>query len=93
MWEEYYAGTDPTKASSVFAFLPGSLAPGNGLKWYGTSNSGVTTGFRVYRCTDIVAANRQLIASNLTRNPTGTNSWSDPASFPKAFYRVTAPVQ
>jgi autotransporter-associated beta strand protein len=92
-WEEFYAGTDPTNTSSVFAFLPGSLAPGTGLKWYGTANEWSMTKYRVYRCTNLTAGGWQLVASNLTRSATGTNTWIDPGSFQKAFYRVTAPTQ
>jgi hypothetical protein len=90
-WQEYIAGTDPTDAASVFRISRLDATSNPLIEWYATPNSGVTTGCRIYRCTDLMAPAWQLVASNLTRSGTGTNLWTDPNVFPQAFYRVAAP--
>jgi hypothetical protein len=85
-WQEYYAGTDPTNAGSAFKIV--ALGGNGGITWYGTTNSGVTNAFRVYRCTNLLAANWQLAASNILRSGIGINAWTDTGMFPRVFYRV-----
>jgi hypothetical protein len=58
------------------------------FSWYVTPNAGVTNSFQIYRCTNLVSANWQLIASNLAPSGTGTNTWTEPSPFTQAFYRV-----
>jgi hypothetical protein len=97
MWEEYYAGTDPTSAASVFRFVKGGVTNGSSpsvwLRWYGTTNSGVTNGFSVYRSTNIAAGSWQMVGTNLARSATGTNAWTGAATFLRAYYRVSVPIQ
>jgi trimeric autotransporter adhesin len=91
-WQEYFAGTDPGIKSSAFAVL--SVATNNTLNWFGTTNSGVTNGFRMYRGTNLLRDTWSLVASNLTRSATGTNTWTDPSPplSPLIFYRPAAPA-
>jgi hypothetical protein len=64
------------------------------VQWYGTTNSGVTNGFDMYRSTDLLSGVWQRVASNLTRSATGTNAWKDlaPPASPWRFYRPGAPA-
>ena len=90
-WEEYYAGTEPTNAASVFRFQEiAAVADGLKLTWYGTTNGGVTTPFQVYRTTNLVSPSWELIASSVPRAGDGVNMWTDsaPALGMEAFYRV-----
>jgi hypothetical protein len=91
-WKEYYAGTDPNIKGSAFKVL--SMSTNRSITWYGTSNSGVTNGFRVYRSTNLYSGAWQLVASNLIRAANGTNAWTDPAppSSPGIYYRPVAPT-
>jgi hypothetical protein len=91
-WKEYYAGTDPTSKSSALKVL--ALTTNRLITWYGTTNSGVTNGFKMYRSTNLLSGTWQLIASNLTRAANGTNSWTDasPPAFPFFFYRPATPA-
>jgi hypothetical protein len=91
-WKEYYAGTDPNAKSSAFKVL--GLSTNRNITWYGTTNSGVTNGFRMYRSTNLLSGSWQLVASNLTRTASGTNTWMDslPPPSPRIFYRHAIPI-
>jgi hypothetical protein len=90
-WKEYYAGTAPNAKSSVFKIL--SFATNGTVKWYGTTNSGVTNGFRIYRRTNLLSGSWTLMASNITRAANGTNTWTDPSPpSPNIYYKPTVPV-
>jgi PKD repeat protein len=88
-WAERIAGTRPLDAGSAFRVIGmGAVNGTNWLAWYGTTNGGVATPFAVERRTNLVTAG-ETVASNLTRNASGTNLWSDsnaPTGAP-AFYR------
>jgi hypothetical protein len=92
-WQEYLAGTDPTNAASVFAvsriFYTGTS---NAITWYGTTNSGVSSDFIVYRTTNIMNSIWLPVGTN-SRNATGTNTWWDPnpPSIGPVFYRPALP--
>jgi len=88
-WQEYVAGTNPTNGLSVFMVSRLVSDPGVTLTWYGTTNNGVATPFSVYRCTNLLLGLWTPVASNLNRDPTGTNLWQDPSPPPDvpAFYR------
>jgi len=92
-WKEYYAGTDPNAKGSVFKIL--SLTTNGTVKWYGTTNGGMTNGFRLYRNTNLlIGGSWQLIGDNIPRSATGTNAWTDP-TFPlslRTFYKAAAPA-
>ena len=93
-WEEYRAGTDPTNAASVFRFQEiAPVASGLRLTWSGTTNSGVTTPFQIYRATNPPSAAWELIAGSIPRAGTGFNVWTDtaPASGAEVLYRVAIP--
>jgi hypothetical protein len=85
IWKDYYAGTDPNVTGSVFGVL--ALGTNRSITWYGTTNSGVTNGFKIYRNTNLVSGSWQLIGSNITRSGSGTNTWTDPAP-PAVPYRM-----
>jgi hypothetical protein len=78
--EEYYAGTIPTGpegSNSVFEVVAQRADPGaNTVWWYSTTNSGVMTGFVIYRTTDLVAGNWEPRGTNDVRQ-NGTNYWVD----------------
>ncbi len=88
-WQEYLAGTDPMDGSSVFRVFETHFQNGsNGVSWYGTTNSGVMTGFIIYRTTNLLDPAWLPVGTN-TRSATGTNIWwdnSQPAGMP-LFYR------
>jgi hypothetical protein len=92
-WKEYYAGTDPNAKGSAFEVL--AMSKNDSITWYGTSNSGVTNCFRIYRSTNLLSGTWQLVASNLTRAASGTNTWTDPSppAFACVFYRLGVPVE
>jgi hypothetical protein len=91
-WEEYPAGTIPTNLTSVFKVLSVDYMSGsNKVTWYGTTDSGITKPFSMYRSTNALALNLwELIQSNsITRDASGTNEWWDvpaPEDVP-AFYQ------
>ena len=90
-WQEYIAGTEPFNAASVFK-ITNIGNSGDGISWYGTTNSGITTPFRVYRCTALFADDWNAIATNISRSADGTNTWTDPSppqGIP-SFYRIGA---
>jgi hypothetical protein len=66
-------------------------SPGCWFNWCGTP--GATNSFKVYRCTNLMAGNWQLVAPNVARSGNGTNLWTDTNVFQRAFYRVAVPAQ
>jgi hypothetical protein len=92
-WQEYLAGTSPTNAKSVFRILDTAFTPAaNSISWYGTTNSGVTTDFLVYRTTNLVGGSWAPVGTS-SRSPSGTNVWSD-TSLPQGvpvYYRLELP--
>jgi len=88
-WQEYQAGTDPTNAMSVFRLMSATIGVSGDLElvWYGTTNSGVTTAFVVYRCTNLLSGGWEPVSTN-TRSATGTNTWSGSGASGAAFYRI-----
>ena len=95
-WEEYRAGTDPTNAASVFRFQEiAPVANGIRLTWSGTTNSGVTTPFLMYRATNLLSPAWELISGSIPRAGNGFNVWTDsaPASGMQVFYRVAVPAR
>jgi len=88
-WEEYLAGTDPTNGASVFQIMTARIGIDGDfeLVWYGTTNSGVTTEFVVYRCTNLISGAWEPVSTN-TRSATGTNTWNGSGSLGAAFFRI-----
>jgi hypothetical protein len=91
-WKEYFAGTDPNSKNSAFEVL--SITANGTLEWYGTTNSGVTTGFKMYRCTNLLSGVWELVDGNISRSANGTNTWTDqsPPSSSWVFYRPAVPA-
>lgn len=92
-WAEYVAGTVPTSSNSVFALLStekvGAL---NRVTWYGTTDSGVTTGFGMYLSTNLQTWALIIPGGTLPRAGSGTNVWTDPTPRPgPAHYRPMIP--
>jgi hypothetical protein len=88
-WEEFYTGTDPTNKASVFRVLEiVYLTDSNSVSFYGTTNSGVTTPFGMYRATELAPQDWTLVTNSIPRDPTGINRWWDmtPPDV-KAFYQ------
>jgi hypothetical protein len=80
--------------AEVIRFVPAGMSAGStgySFSWCGTT--GATNNFQVYRRTNLVAANWQLIAPSIARSGTGTNLWTDTNVFQQAFYRVATPNQ
>jgi hypothetical protein len=92
-WQEYIAGTDPTNSNSVFrVFEQGSLDTSNYIKWFGSTNSGVTSDFGICRSTNLVSGWGQLYTT-VPRGSTLTNLWWDtnaPSAGIPMFYRPVA---
>ncbi len=91
-WEEYQAGTDPTDPASVFCVFNIDFSGGsNCISWIGTTNSGVTTDFIIYRTTDITSPAWVPVGTN-SRSASGSNVWWDtnPPAGP-VFYRPALP--
>ena len=84
-------------SAEVIRFVQAGLSagppPGCWFDWSGSTGSGATNNFEIYRRTNLMAGNWQVVVSNLTRSGTGTNLWTDTNMFPRAFYRVAAPNQ
>jgi hypothetical protein len=81
-------------SAEVIRFVPAGMSAGSAgcsFSWSGATDK--TNNFQVYRRTNLVAGNWQSVASNITRNGTGTNLWTDTNMFPRAFYRVATPNQ
>ena len=92
-WEEYQAGTDPTNYSSVFAVFDMSFqGASNCIVWYGTTNSGATNPFVIYRATDLLTPVWTPVSTN-PRSATGTNIWWDdnPPQDAPILYRPALP--
>jgi Divergent InlB B-repeat domain len=76
-YQEYGAGTDPTNKNSVFAVLRIDRTAGlNTVVWYGTTNSGVSTPFEMYRTTDLMGGFTR-VTNGIQRSVNGTNQWVD----------------
>jgi hypothetical protein len=79
-WEEYVAGTDPQDSNSVFevinVFYGGTY---NRVTWYGTTNSGVTIPFNMWRTTNLLdqGAWELIEDASIPRSADGTNVWDD----------------
>jgi hypothetical protein len=83
------AATLQSTASEVLRFVPAGMSVGSAgchLSWLGATSS--TNNFNMYRRTNLVAGSWQLVGPNIARSGTGTNTWTDPSVFQKAFYRV-----
>ena len=65
------------------------------LTWSGSTNSGVTTPFRLYRTTNVLSPAWELISSNILRAGNGVNVWTDSAPAPamQVLYRVAVLAQ
>ena len=89
-WQEYQAGTDPTRADSQFKII--GVDPATGVSWLGGTNE-ANLPFQVWRCTNLRDAD-WILATNCPRSAgvNGTNTWLDPqltSRLPALFYRVT----
>jgi hypothetical protein len=93
-WEEYLAGTSPTNPKSLFCILDATFTlTANYISWYGTTNSGVTTDFVIYRTTNLVSGSWVPVGTN-SRSPSGTNVWWDtslPALGVPVYYKLVVP--
>ena len=95
-FEEWVAGTDPNDPDSVFHVVVEAFQDGsNCIMWvHSDVDSVFSNAFIVYRSTNLVDAMAwNVVASNLARNPSGTNTWYDasPPAVP-AFYRPGLPT-
>ncbi len=89
-WEEYVAGTDPNEGSSVFRIIRTDVFSSSNCVWWviGTENN-LTTDFVMRRATNLNEAQPwTVVASDLPRDPSGTNLWYDtsPPTLP-AYYQ------
>ncbi|MCE9614962.1 MAG: hypothetical protein K8T26_11835 [Lentisphaerae bacterium] len=91
--EEYYNGTDPSNPLAVFKVMvmqrTGTVSR---VEWLGSTNSGFTTTYSMYRATNMPATSFPngwiLVATNIPRSATGTNLWFDPSPpAVRSFYR------
>jgi len=93
-WQEYLTGTSPTNPNSVFCILDATFnLTANSISWYGTTNSGVTSDFVVYRTTNLVGVSWVPVGAS-SRSPSGTNVWLDtslPAEGVPVYYRLAVP--
>jgi hypothetical protein len=83
-------------SAEVIRFVQAGLSAGStgcSFTWNGATGASATNSFKVYRCTNLMAGNWQLVAPNIARSGTGTNIWTDTNVFPQAFYRVATPNQ
>jgi hypothetical protein len=92
--QEYYAGTNPTNAASVFRIFRQQTGGGsNTVQWFATTNNGPSNGFLIYRSTNLLG-NWTLYGTNIDRSPNGTNVWTDltpPARGP-VYYQPRIPT-
>ena len=86
-------GSSPDVIRFMQAGIYAGPTPGYWLDWSGATGTGATNSFKVYRSTDLVAGNWQLVAPDIARSVTGTNLWTDTNVFPRAFYRVALPAR
>lgn len=87
-WAEYFTGTDPTHADSVFRIIETGVQDGtNYVIWAGGGGTELPP-FIIYRCTNLVDGIWEPIGyRNHTPNAAG-NIWIDSQSPPAAFYRI-----
>ncbi|MCF7848665.1 MAG: carbohydrate binding domain-containing protein [Kiritimatiellales bacterium] len=93
-WEEFAAGTDPTRADSMFGCASVAKVDGSfEVKWLG-SPDGAHTPYWMYRSTNLLdsAGGWKLIDAAIPRDYSGTNVWTDPSPpvSPSVFYRPAA---
>jgi hypothetical protein len=80
--------------AEVIRFVPAGMSAGStGCSFSWSGATGATNNFLVYRCTNLLIGNWQLVAPSIGRSGTGTNVWTDTNVFPQAFYRVATPNQ
>jgi hypothetical protein len=95
--EEYYAGTNPTLPGSAFRVIRQVHAPdSNEITWVVDTNSTVTTGFIIYRSTNLLNNGAWTPIDTVDRNLGGTNNvWIDvdPPSNGPAFYQPRIPIE
>jgi Zn-dependent metalloprotease/subtilisin family serine protease len=92
-WQEYITGTDPTNRASCFRVLGIAVVEGcPSIRFFGTTNSGLTAPFGMRRMTNLLEAG-SVVDSAIPRNSTGTNVWIDTAPPPAGpvFYWPVAP--
>lgn len=90
-WQEYLAGTDPTRADSVFCCASVAMVGGSfEVMWLG-SPDGAHQPYCMYRSTNLLetAGGWVLIDDGIPRDYSGTNVWADPSppASPSVFYR------
>ena len=80
-WEEYLAGTDPTKSDSVFGVQSVQIVS-NQLRvvWFGKPPESVATRFVMYQCTDLTENVWVAVDTNIVVDASGTNTWTAPYS-------------
>ena len=82
--------------AEVIRFVQAGMSVGSmgcWFDWSGATGADATNNFEVYRRTNLVTGNWQLVAPGVARSGTGTNLWTDTNVFPQAFYRVATPNQ
>lgn len=73
-WAEWVAGTDATNGNSFLKFI---AASGSGtIAWNGTTNTGGSATYAIYRNEDLVNDGWSIVASGI---PKGTTTWTDPS--------------
>lgn len=87
-WAEYFAGTNPWDAASVFRVIDSDGSPS--IAWLGGTN-GSDSPFTVWMSTDLglPGGGWQPAATGLAHAADGTNWWTGTQSWPNAFFRVT----
>jgi hypothetical protein len=96
-WEEFVAGTDPTRAESMFGCASVAKVDGSfEVMWLGSPN-GAHQPYCMYRSTNLLdsAAGWELVDAAIPRDYSGTNVWTDltPPASPSVFYRPAAPSE
>lgn len=95
--DEYYAGTNPTLPGSAFRVIRQVHAPdSNEITWVVDTNSAVTTGFIIYRSTNLLDNGAWTPIDTVDRNLGGTNNvWIDvnPPSNGPAFYQPRITIE
>lgn len=86
-WQEFYAGTDPNNASSVFAVVDFGFANGsNYVTWTGGTN-GSSRPFIIESCPRIEPGWRTVV-DEVPRSGSGLNTYWWRATNSAGFYRV-----